>query len=390
MTNWVLPDHIADMLPRQTRELEALRTRTLEVMRSHGFEAIRPPMFEFLDSLLTGTGNRLDRTTIKFVDEASGRQAGFRADITPQVARIDAHILNRTGITRLCYAGSVLHARPRHPLATRQPYVAGAEMFGATGREADLEMVRLAVDMQCEVGIRRVHLAIGHTGIVRSFLKSDPALTPAIQDAVVAALSDKDPAGLAVAAEPLSAKTVEALSGLCLIYGGDDALDRVLALCKGNPDAEKAVDELRWIAERCGADDVTIDGASVTGFDYYTGISFAGLVEDLPEPLLRGGRYDGIGLAFGRFRPAVGFTLYLRELAVLRTPELPFAVIAPPASEDPKLESLVRKLRHAGRIVVQLLPGEDPAGLAESFQVTERIVFERGEWQVVPVSAKSI
>lgn len=164
MTNWVLPDHIADMLPRQTRELETLRTRTLEVMRSHGFEAIRPPMFEFLDSLLTGTGNRLDRTTIKFVDEASGRQAGFRADITPQVARIDAHILNRTGITRLCYAGSVLHARPRHPLATRQPYVAGAEMFGATGREADLEMVRLAVDMQREVGIRRVHLAIGHTG----------------------------------------------------------------------------------------------------------------------------------------------------------------------------------------------------------------------------------
>ena len=235
-----------------------------------------------------------------------------------------------------------------------------------------------------------MHLAIGHTGIVRSILKADPALTPAIQDAVVAALSDKDPAGLAAAASPLSAKTVEALSGLCLIYGGDDALDRVLTLCKGVPDAEKAVDELRWIAERCGADDVTIDGASVTGFDYYTGISFAGLVEDLPEPLLRGGRYDGIGLAFGRFRPAVGFTLYLRELAVLRTPELPFAVIAPPASEDPKLESLVRKLRHTGRIVVQLLPGEDPAGLAESFQVTERIVFEKGEWQVVPVSAKSI
>ncbi|MCI5851380.1 MAG: ATP phosphoribosyltransferase regulatory subunit [Sutterellaceae bacterium] len=389
MKNWVLPDHIADMLPRQTRELETMRTKTLGLMRTHGFEVIRPPMFEFLDSLLTGSGHRLERTTIKFVDEASGKLAGFRADITPQVARIDAHILSRTGITRLCYAGSVLHSRPRHPLATRQPYVVGAEMFGATGREADLEMIRLAAEAEREVGIRTVHIALGHTGVVRSILRADPAVTDESLHGIVDALGDKDPEELSKASEKLSDGTRKALSELCLIYGGDDAISRMRGICSGNPDALRAVDELEWVAGRCGADSVTIDGASVAGFDYYTGISFEGLVEGLPEPVLRGGRYDGIGLAFGRFRPAVGFTLYLRELAVMREPELPFATVAP-AAEDRKLDQLVKKIRNEGQIVVQLLPGEDPKGLEESFRVTKRIVFEKGEWQVKPASGSSI
>lgn len=379
MTNWLLPDHISDMLPRQTRELETLRAQTLQLMRVHGFEVVRPPMFEFLDSLLTGSGNRLDRTTIKFVDEGSGRMAGFRADVTPQVARLDAHILNRTGITRLCYAGSVLHARPRHPLATRQPYVVGAEMFGATGREADLEMVRLASAALRQIGIARVHLALGHTGIVRAILKADASLTEQIQKAAVSALSDKDPAELATATEELSPATREALSSLCLIYGGMEAIAEIEKICAGNAEALRAAQELRWLAERCGADEVTIDGASVAGFDYYTGVSFAGLVEELPEPVLRGGRYDGIGLAFGRYRPAVGFTIYIRDFAALQDPGLPEAVIAP-ASEDNALSELIEKLRADGRIVVQLLPGENPEDLAESFCVRSELVFEEDRW----------
>ncbi len=386
MTNWLLPDHVADMLPRQTRELEMLRTDTLALMRSHGFELIRPPMFEFLDSLLTGAGHKLDRTTIKFVDEASGRQAGFRADITPQVARIDAHILNREGITRLCYAGSVLHARPRHPLATRNPYVVGAEMFGATGREADLEMLRLAVAAQRAVGVERVHLVLGHTRIVKAVLASDEAVTPDIQHEIVAALADKDPVGLQKATGKLSSATAELLSKLCLIYDGTDVFSQLREICSGIPAAVQAADELAWLAERCGADEITVDGASVTGFDYYTGFSFSGLVEGLPEPVIRGGRYDGIGLAFGRFRPAVGFTLYLRELAVLRTGELPEATVAP-ASDDRGLDQLIDQLRSEGRIVVQLLPGENPEGLKDSFRIVQKIVFEKGVWQAVPAGA---
>lgn len=369
------------MLPRQTRELEALRAQTLQLMRVHGFEVVRPPMFEFLDSLLTGSGNRLERSTIKFVDEGSGRLAGFRSDVTPQVARMDAHILNRTGITRLCYAGSVLHARPRHPLATRQPYVVGAELFGALGREADLEMLRLGAEALRQIGVKRVHLALGHTGIVRAILKADPEVDEKTQQAVVSALSDKDPQGLADATVSLSEKTRKALSDLCLIYGGEDALDRIKAACEGNAAALEALEELRWLAARCGADEVTVDGASVAGFDYYTGFSFEGLVEGLPEPMLRGGRYDGIGLAFGRYRPAVGFTIYIREFAALQDPGLPEAVIAP-ASEDNALCELVEKLRAEGHIVVQLLPGENPENLAESFRIKSQIIFEKGQWTV--------
>ena len=386
MTNWLLPDHISDMLPRQTRELEAMRAEALRLMRAHGFEVVRPPMFEFLESLLTGSGNRLDRTTIKFVDEGSGRLAGFRADVTPQVARMDAHILNRPGITRLCYAGSVLHARPRHPLATRQPYVVGAELFGATGCEADLEMLRLGSETLRRIGIERVHLSLGHTGIVRSILKADPNVDAKAQQAVVSALSDKDPLGLEEASAGLSEKTRRALAGLCLIYGGEDALERIEAVCQGNDEAMAAAAELRWLAARCGADAVTVDGASVAGFDYYTGFSFAGLVEGLPEPVLRGGRYDGIGLAFGRYRPAAGFTIYLRELAALKDPGLPEAVVAP-ASEDNGLGRVIEQLRAQGRIVVQLLPGEDPADLAESFRISSAIVFEEGRWTVKKTGA---
>lgn len=369
------------MLPRQTRELEALRAQTLQLMRVHGFEVVRPPMFEFLDSLLTGSGNRLERSTIKFVDEGSGRLAGFRSDVTPQVARMDAHILNRTGITRLCYAGSVLHARPRHPLATRQPYVVGAELFGALGCEADLEMLRLGAEALRQIGVKRVHLALGHTGIVRAILKADSGVDEKVQQAVVSALSDKDPQGLAEATASLSEKTRRALSDLCLIYGGEDALERIKAACEGNAAALEALAELRWLAARCGADEVTVDGASVAGFDYYTGFSFEGLVEGLPEPMLRGGRYDGIGLAFGRFRPAVGFTIYIREFAALQDPGLPEAVIAP-ASEDNALCELVEKLRSEGRIVVQLLPDENPENLAESFCIKSQIIFEKGQWTV--------
>ena len=387
--NWLLPDHIADMLPRQTRVLEQMRTRTLELMRSHGFEVIRPPMFEFLDSLITGTGNKLDRQTIKFVDESSGRMMGFRADITPQVARVDAHILNRPGITRLCYAGSVLHAKARHPLATRQPYVVGAEMFGATGPESDLQMVRLAVETQRRIGIGRVRLLIGNPQIIREILCADKAAGDDVRSQVVAALGDKDPVELDLATATLSADTRRRLSELCLLYGDESVFPRLHELCRGNDAAADAARHLQWIAERCGADEVIIDCASVTGFNYYTGISFAGLVDGLPEPVLRGGRYDGIGLAFGRFRPAVGFTLYLRDIAITVDLPLPEAVIAP-VVDDAALDELVGRLRAEGTIVVRLLPGEDALGLKESFVVSGKIVFEQGKWAVKPLPLDSV
>ncbi len=226
MSVWLLPENIADMLPREARLIEELRSKFFYLVQSHGFEVVRPPMIEYVDSLLTGSGSDLDLRTFKIIDQASGRTLGIRADMTPQVARIDAHILNRTGISRLCYAGSVLHARPLHPIASRQPYVCGIELFGSTSKFSDLEVIRIGLEVLHSFGLEDLYLDLGHVGVVRAILKEEPNAKECLAN-ILTALKLKDPTELDAVADKLKPQTVSALKKLMRLFGGFDVLDKI-------------------------------------------------------------------------------------------------------------------------------------------------------------------
>jgi ATP phosphoribosyltransferase regulatory subunit len=383
MTVWLLPDNIADMLPRQARTMERMRRTCLDLFEVHGFELVKPPLIEYADSLLTGSGRDVTNNTFRFMDQTNGRVVGIRADMTPQIARIDAHILNRKYVTRLCYAGSCLHARPMHPLASREPEVTGCELFGAQGIEADIEMLSLAVETLRKLGVKDIHVDIGHVGIVRSLLDGCN-LTDEQLHAILRALRQKDPVALAQATSTIGRDVAEALETLRVSFGG---LRQIQALSEKLPRTEEiraALDDVQQVARHCGADHVSFDFCDVHGYQYLTGVSFAVHVPQYTQAVLRGGRYDGVGLAFGRSRPACGFTVYLRALAGIADFEAPLheAIVAP-GVEDPQLDALVRKLRDAGRIVVRLLPGESLENVAEHFVVTHEIVRVQHGFELV-------
>lgn len=382
MPRWLLPENISDVLPLEARRVEELRRALLDLYRSYGYELVIPPLIEYLDSLLTGTGSDLDLRMFKLTDQASGRMLGLRADATPQVARIDAHILNRTGVARLCYAGSVLHARPLHPLASREPLQVGAELYGLAGPAADAEVIELAVASLRLAGLTSVRLDLGHTGVVRALLDLAPPASGNVDD-LLAALSSKDEPALRELVAGMPQEAASALLELVRLNGGTEVIERARSRLPRVPGIGAALDELATLAQRSGAE-VSFDLADLHGYRYHNGVTFAVHVEGLPSAVLRGGRYDGIGKAFGRARPAVGFSVYLRELVRLGEAGVQHAILAP-AGDDPELRELVRQLRQAGEVVVQALPGEH--------EQTGDFVFDRevrqrnGNWSVVARSA---
>lgn len=380
MARWLLPEGISDALPAEAQHIESLRRRLLDLYRVHGYELVIPPLIEYLDSLLTGTGRDLDLRTFKLVDQLSGRQLGLRADITPQTARIDAHILNRRGVVRLCYAGSVLHTRPAHPLATRQPVQVGAELYGHAGLAADLEVQRLAVESLRLAGLTDIRLDFGHTGVVRALLADDPAAQP-LADDLLAALGAKDRPALRVLAAQLAPATARALDVLVTLHG---APATVLAGAREQlpamPAIARALDELAEVTAAVVADAVSIDLSDLHGYRYYTGVNFAAYSRTarLQGAVLRGGRYDDIGRAFGRARAATGFSIDLRELARVNVPADAAAVLAP-AGQDAALRAKVAELRAAGEVVVQQLDASD---IPESFEIAGELKLVNGRWCV--------
>jgi ATP phosphoribosyltransferase regulatory subunit len=382
MPRWLLPENISDILPLEARRVEELRRSLLDLYRGYGYELVIPPLIEYLDSLLTGTGSDLDLRMFKLTDQASGRLLGLRADATPQVARIDAHILNRKGVARLCYAGSVLHARPLHPLASREPLQVGAELYGMAGPEADAEVIELAVASLRLAGVSAVHLDLGHTAVVRALLDLAPP-APAVVDDLLAALSSKDEPWLRALVAGMPPTAADALLELVRLNGGAEVIDQARARLPALPPITAALDELETIAKNCDAD-VSFDLADLHGYRYLNRVTFAVHVEGLPAAVLRGGRYDGIGKAFGRARPAVGFSIYLRDLARLGETASPRAILAP-ARPDPALRTLVRQLRDAGEVVVQALPGEEEQ--AGDFVFDREIAQQNGNWSVVARTA---
>jgi ATP phosphoribosyltransferase regulatory subunit len=384
MARWLLPEGISDVLPHEAERLELLRRALLDLYRGYGYELVQPPLIEYLDSLLTGTGRDLDLRTFKLVDQLSGRQLGLRADFTPQTARIDAHILNRAGVVRLCYAGPVLHTRPAQPLATREPLQVGAELYGHAGLAADAEVQQLAVESLRRCGVACIQFDLGHTGIVRALLASDPA-AQSVADELLAALGAKDLPALAELSARLAPQTASALRALGRLSGEPSAvLAAARAQLPAQPAIVQALDDLGWLAQQLAgkADAVGIDLADLHGYRYYTGVNFAAY-GDAPGALLRGGRYDDIGRAFGRARPATGFSIDLRELtagdrSTNGTPA-PGAILAP-ALADTALDALVAELRARGEVVLRQLAAGDGS---DDARIDRRLARIDGRWQVV-------
>ncbi|MFN9141598.1 MAG: ATP phosphoribosyltransferase regulatory subunit [Betaproteobacteria bacterium] len=380
MARWLLPEGISDTLPAEAQHIESLRRRLLDLYRVHGYELVIPPLIEYLDSLLTGTGRDLDLRTFKLVDQLSGRQLGLRADITPQTARIDAHILNRRGVVRLCYAGSVLHTRPAHPLATRQPVQVGAELYGHASLAADLEVQRLALESLRLAGLTDIRMDLGHTGVVRALLAADPAAQP-LADDLLAALGAKDRAALRVLAAQLAPATARALDVLVTLHGAPAAvLAQAREQLPAMPAIARALDDLAELTAAVVADAVSIDLSDLHGYRYYTGVNFAAYsrTAGLQGAVLRGGRYDDIGRAFGRARAATGFSIDLRELARVDVATDAAAVLAP-AGQDAALRAKVAELRAAGEVVVQQLDASD---VPETFEFARELKLVNGRWCV--------
>lgn len=357
MPNWLLPENIADVLPSEARKIEELRRLMLDNFRLYGYELVMPPLLEYLESLMTGAGKDTDLRTFKLVDQLSGRMLGLRADMTTQVARIDAHLLNRATVTRLCYAGSVLHTRPSGLHATREPLQIGAEIYGHAGLEADAEIQELALASLAMAGFDSVRLDLSHVGLLRAIIAQDAA---AVRDeaALYTLLRAKDAPGLRALTAAYDPVTRDALLALPNLYGDIDVLARARAVLPPLPGVLKALAELAALAgSALGRAEVAIDLADLRGYQYESGAMFALYVPGLPNAVARGGRYDHVGEAFGRARPATGFSLDLRELArLLPTAERKHSIRAPWGSA-PELKEKIAELRKAGEVVIQSMPG---------------------------------
>jgi ATP phosphoribosyltransferase regulatory subunit len=378
---WLLPEHIADVLPSQARRIEELRRELLDMARTYGCELVMPPMLEHLDSLLSGTGQALDLKTFKLVDQLSGRSLGLRADTTPQVARIDAHLLNRAGVTRLCYCGPVLHTRAEGLTATREPLQFGVEIYGHAGLEADLEAQELAIDAMQRAGLRHLVLDLGDARLVRGVL-GDHALGEDRLNALVAAMAAKDAAGVAAFSDELPDDVVAALQTLLRLYGGTEVLADARRALPANALVTAALDDLEWLIHhlRAAYPDVRIgvDLADLPGFGYYSGVRFALYAEGGSDAVLRGGRYDEVGAVFGRRRPAVGFSLDLKTLVGLIPATSLRAAVRAPWGEAPDLRAAVRRLREQGETVVCVLPGHEQEN--DEFECDRELVQAGGQW----------
>ncbi|GAA5234388.1 ATP phosphoribosyltransferase regulatory subunit [Verticiella sediminum] len=380
MGKWLLPEDLADILPAEARRIEELRRSLLDLYRTYGYELVMPPLVEYLDSLLSGTGSDLNLRTFKLVDQMSGRTLGVRADMTPQVTRIDAHLLNRSGVTRLCYCGSVLHTRAAGFTATREPLQIGAELYGHAGLEADVEMLRLALASVQRAGIHHARLDLGHAGLARAILAHDPAAQSQI-DLVCDLLAAKDEAGLEAVLPAFGDDTARALRELLRLYGGIEVLAEARKVLPGLPGVTAALDTLEALARSLPVGAVSVDLGDARDYSYHTGAVFAVYVDGWPDIVVRGGRYDNVGREFGRARPATGFSLDLRVLAGLLPPATSVPAIRAPWGDQSDLMHAVAELRAAGHIVVQSLPGSEADQQEYAFD-RELIHGERG-WQVV-------
>lgn len=383
MSAWVLPDHIADVLPSEARHIEELRRGLLDTARSYGYELVMPPLLEHLESLLTGTGEALDLQTFKLVDQLSGRSLGLRADTTQQVARIDAHLLNRKGVTRLCYCGPVLHTRPDRPRATREPLQFGAEIYGHAGLEADLEALLLALACLRSAQVSNVSVDMADVRVVRSLLAGVALETPVLH-AVHGALATKDASELARLTRDFPAASRNGLMALLQLYGDVTVLDEAQKALAGVAGVSEVLAHLKWLAARLDGVNVTFDLADLSGYGYYSGTRFAMYVPGASDALVRGGRYDEVGAVFGRNRPAAGFSLDIKQLVSVVPTRALKAAIRAPWGDAQDVSAAIATLRKQGETVVCVLPGHESE--VDEFHCDRELVQVAGQWVVQAIS----
>jgi ATP phosphoribosyltransferase regulatory subunit len=383
MNRWLLPEDIADILPAEARKVETLRRAILDLYQSYGYELVAPPLLEFLDSLLTGTGSDLNLQTFKLVDQLSGRTLGLRADMTPQVARIDAHLLNHTGVTRLCYAGPVAHARTPVGSTAREELQLGVEIYGCATWEADFEAMTLLLKTLSIAGVEKVYLDLSHAGILTGIL-ADQKLDKEAIESLYGLLQSKDRPRLSQWAACLPAKMTEALMALTELNGPcAEVLAKAKKVLPKHAAIDQAIADLERLVAAVSASsglDLSIDLADLRGYQYHSGVMFAVYVDKLPQPIARGGRYDYVGQAFGRSRPATGFSLDLLTLASLSPLRARKLAIAAPWVNDVQLNKAIEVLRSQGEVVIQVMAGETVE--AAEYECDRELVQQGSAWEV--------
>jgi ATP phosphoribosyltransferase regulatory subunit len=384
---WLLPEGIEEVLPPQADRLERLRRDVLDVMRGWGYELVMPPFIDYLDSLLTGTGNDLDLQTFKLTDQLSGRLMGIRADMTPQVARMDAHQLRRDTPTRLCYLGTVLRTRPEGLGGSRSPLQLGAELYGHAGCESDVEIIRLMQAVLARVGIDALHIDLGHVGIYRGLVEQ-AGLDEEQESALFDALQRKSVPEIEQLLNEwqLTADSHAMLCALVELNGDRSILDIAADKLSAAPEnVRAALDNLRTIAEQLPVDNSNVelffDLAELRGYHYHTGVMFAAYLPGHGQAIAWGGRYDDIGKVFGRARPATGFSADLKTLVRLgKLAEWTRNAIFAPADTDTALEARINELRTQGECVVRALPGQN--GDAAAMGCSRQLVKAGDSWEV--------
>ncbi len=392
MRTWLLPEYIEDILPAEAARIERLRRLVLDLFQTWGYELVMPPLLEYVESLLTGTGHDMDLATFKLVDQLSGRTMGVRADITPQVARIDAHLLNRVGVTRLAYSGSVLHTRPATLAATREPLQIGAEIYGHAGVESDLEVQRLLCRALQICGVRGARMDIGHVAVFRALI-GRARIGSDLESDLFEALQKKDVPSLRSlvgAVRGIDRVSREALLLLPELYGDAGVLALAARRLPKLPAITKALATLKRLAG-AGSIPMSFDLAELRGYHYHSGVVFDaycdGVAGPAVGPIARGGRYDEVGKAFGRPRPATGFSIDLRELAGAAAPvKARSTILAPAHGGDAKLTKKIAALRAAGEVVIEELPGHEK--FRAELGCTRRLAKKNGVWTVQPLVVK--
>ena len=389
---WLLPDGIEEVLPPEAARIEVARRQVLDLFQGWGYEFVVTPHIEYLESLLTGAGQDLDLRTFKVIDPQTGRQMGFRADITPQVARIDAHTLRRAGPSRLCYAGSVLHAQPRGLSSSRSPIQLGAELYGDASPSSDVEVISLMLAMLQLADVPDVHMDLGHVGIYRGLARA-ANLSVEVEQQLFDALQRKAIDEVTALTQGLPADLAGMLQALVDLCGGHDVLVAARErLAKAPAPVLAALDDLLAIAERLSVRfpqlPLYFDLGELRGYHYHTGVVFAVFVPGVGDSIAQGGRYDDIGAVFGRARPATGFSTDLKTLVTLGRAEveLPSGGIWMPDSTDAALWQQVCQLRSEGQRVVQALPGQ-PLAAAREADCDRQLIQQNGLWQVSPLAS---
>jgi ATP phosphoribosyltransferase regulatory subunit len=383
MLNWLLPEYIQDMLPDEAWRIETMRSKVIELLRLSGYQLVAPPLLEYAESLLINDSQDMDVRTFKLVDQLSGRTMAVRADITPQVARIDAHLLNCKGVTRLCYAGSVLHTQPAGLMRTREPLQIGAELYGHSGLESDLEVQRLMLQALALMGITGVHLDLGHVAVFRALIKR-AAIGNELEAALFAALQLKDVPALHSLVSGLPADTQAALLALPQLYGSAaDVLQRARKILPDSPEVRTSLQELEQAAAHLSplAHSVGIDLAELRGYHYHSGMVFAAYHAGSHDAIALGGRYDDLGKSFGRARPATGFSMDLRQLHGLLPPMAQAKGILAPHKNDTTLQAAITQLRAQGHTVVVDLLGD--TALRGELNCDRELIMQNAAWVVV-------